>query len=508
MNNQGLTGKIPDGFKSFKALTQLSLADNKFNGYIPDLSSLLSLEILDLHNNSLTGPIPDFLGGLPALTTLNLDNNNFSGQVPKNLLDKVARSELKLSFAGNAFLCNDGSNMESCKINSGSNKKSNLGMIIGIAVGCVILALLIALCVAFYWKKVSRRPPRDNPAPQQNTAKSETDFRKKNLVSKANRAQEFSYHDIKSMTNDFKKEIGKGGFGPVYLGSLKNGKDVAVKVLSRDSRQGENEFLNEVELLSRVHHKNLVSLVGYCIEAELILVYEFMANGSLFDSLKGKGLNLTLWKDRLQIAADAAEGLDYLHRGCDPPIIHRDVKSSNILLSKEFEGKISDFGISKSRQYDTSTMTEDSQLFTVVQGSFGYLDPAYAETHIATHSIDVYAFGVVLFELVSGKPPMIQLATRTGEYIHIVQWAKPHIDRGNLSSIIDPRLSHDWNASCVWKVIDIALACVDPDRKKRPTMNEVKLELQSALSMKLESNLYDTTEQMASFTENIHVGAR
>ncbi|KAH7297437.1 hypothetical protein KP509_26G069500 [Ceratopteris richardii] len=508
LNAKGLSGKIPEGLKFFKALMELSLADNKFNGNIPDLSSLVYLKILDLHNNSLTGPIPDFLGSLPALTTLNLDNNNLSGEVPTNLLDKVATSRLNLSFAGNSYLCSNGTTQEFCTANSSSNKNNNLGLIVGIVVGCVALALLIVLCIALYYRNPKPRLLGDNRQPQQNTAESHTVFHKTNVMSKANQAQEFSYHDIKLMTNDKKKEIGKGGFGPVYLGTLKNGKNVAVKVLSRDSRQGENEFLNEVQLLSRVHHKNLVSLVGYCIEAELVLVYEFMANGSLFDSLKGKDSNLTLWKDRLRIAEDAAEGLDYLHRGCDPSIIHRDVKSSNILLNKEFEGKISDFGISKSRQYDPSTISGDSELYTIVQGSFGYLDPAYAETHIATHSVDVYAFGIVLFELISGKPPMIQRATGSGEYIHIVQWAKPHIERGNLSSIVDPCLSENWNVSSMWKVVDIARMCVDYDRKKRPSMNEVKLELQSALSMELQSSFYDSAEQITSFIENTDVGVR
>ncbi|KAH7297444.1 hypothetical protein KP509_26G070100 [Ceratopteris richardii] len=421
-------------------------------------------------------------------------HKRFTGQIQYVFF--VKPYSVLCSFAGNAYLCNDGSNQKFCTINSSSNKKSNLGLVVGAAVGCVALALLIVLCVALYRKKTKQRP---SP---------ETVSHNRSIVSTENRAQEFTYHDIKLMTKDFKKQIGKGGFGPVYLGTQKNGKNVAVKVLSRDSGQGENEFRNEVELLSRVHHKNLVSLVGYCIEAQLILVYEFMENGSVFDALNGKGLNLTLWKDRMQIAADAAEGLDYLHRGCDPSIIHRDVKSSNILLSKEFEGKISDFGISKAKKYDTSTITGESQLYTVVQGSFGYLDPAYAESNIATHSIDVYAFGIVLLELISGKPPMIQPATETGEYIHIVQWARPHIERGDLSSIIDPRLSDDWTAACIWKVIDIALLCVDHHPKNRPTMNEVKLELQSAISMELQSSLDDTAEHMTSFTENIHVDVR
>ncbi|KAH7297442.1 hypothetical protein KP509_26G069900 [Ceratopteris richardii] len=246
LNDQGLSGKIPEGFKSFKALTELSLADNKFNGNIPDLSSLVYLKILDLHNNSLTGPIPDFLGSLPALTTLNLDNNNLSGEVPTNLLDKIATSGLKLSFAGNPYLCSNGTNQQFCTTNSSSNKKNNLGLIVGIAVGCVVLALLIVLGVALYYRKPKPRLRGDSKQPHQNTAESQSVFHKTNIMSKANQAQEFSYRDIKLMTNDFIKEIGKGGFGPVYLGTLKNGKNVAVKVLSRDSRQGENEFLNEV----------------------------------------------------------------------------------------------------------------------------------------------------------------------------------------------------------------------------------------------------------------------
>ncbi|KAI5063253.1 hypothetical protein GOP47_0021800 [Adiantum capillus-veneris] len=514
LDRYDLGGQIPAEFEKFKALVRLSLAENKFTGSIPDLRTLQYLQVLDLHGNYLTGPIPEFLAELPSLNTLILDNNNFSGEIPVKLLSKASSSGLKFSIAGNPNICDANNSQEFCKATASQEEEKNNGALVGglAAVGAIAaLAAIGALifCVVRHKKKtvVDTNGSSQQARIQDNR---ESVFPHTKLFGSSSQAQEFLYSNVKAMTRNFERMIGKGGFGPVYHGVLQNGKVVAVKLLAKDSRQGEQEFINEVQLLSRVHHKNLVSLVGYCTESQLVLVYEYMANGSLFDALKGKGPDLTAWRYRLHIAVDAAEGLDYLHRGCNPSIIHRDVKSSNILLDEEFVGRISDFGISKAKQHNTTTMTGDSQMFTVVQGSVGYLDPEYAKTNIANHSIDVYAFGVVLLELITGKPPMIQHMTGTGEYQHIILWAKPYIDRGDISSLIDPIVSRDFNISSMWKVIDIAMMCVEHDRKRRPNMSEIKLELQSALSIELQSNGFDTssTDPQTNFMDATDVCAR
>ncbi|KAH6556569.1 hypothetical protein KP509_1Z169900 [Ceratopteris richardii] len=298
-------------------------------------------------------------------------------------------------------------------------------------------------------------------------------------------ARKFSYKEIKFITRNFENVIGRGAFGLVYEGELRNGLKVAVKKLSKSSTQGKKEFVNEVQFLSRVHHTNLVRLLGYCDESELVLVYEYMVNGSLACCLHGGGVHLRVWKDRLRVAAGAAEGLEYLHRGCDPPIIHRDIKSSNILLNQNFTAKISDFGISKSRKSQALAMTDSSDTVTIVRGTPCYLDPLYEETQVADASVDAYAFGVLLFELVTGRRPIIDGMSGNVRPIHIVQWAKPYIERNQLEGILDPRMCQVVNISSAWKVMEIALMCVDINKNMRPTMGEVRKELESALSMEV-----------------------
>ncbi|MCO5578019.1 hypothetical protein L7F22_031857 [Adiantum nelumboides] len=182
--------------------------------------------------------------------------------------------------------------------------------------------------------------------------------------------KELTFHDIEVATNDFAIRLGIGGFGQVYQGTLANGHVVAMKVASKSNYQGMKEFLNEVDLLSRIHHRNLVELVGYCSDQTLVLVYDFMSHGSLYSCLHRDDVMIPSlsWNMRLKILLDAAQGLDYLHNGCNPPIIHRDVKSSNILLNSNFQAKIADFGISR----NNSLMTADA---TTLMGSMGYVDP-------------------------------------------------------------------------------------------------------------------------------------
>ncbi|KAH7307098.1 hypothetical protein KP509_22G045500 [Ceratopteris richardii] len=226
-----------------------------------------------------------------------------------------------------------------------------------------------------------------------------------------------------------------------------------------------------------------------------------MVNGSLSDSLRGHGKTLSLWRDRLQIAVDVARGLEYLHEHCSPPIIHRDVKSNNILLDENLVGKISDFGISKS-------MKEDYHETTIIRGNHGYIDPEYLTTKVVSYSIDVYAFGIVLFEILTGKPPIIKETGKSETALY--QWARYHVDRGELSVILDPCLSSDMKEESLVKVIEIAISCVDHEGDKRPTMDEVKSKLQKALHIELGARNTDAyySEEMVLPMRASHLDAR
>ncbi|KAI5057399.1 hypothetical protein GOP47_0027414 [Adiantum capillus-veneris] len=308
-------------------------------------------------------------------------------------------------------------------------------------------------------------------------------------VGKGKECTPYSYSDVRIITNNFKKVLGAGGFGLVYYGELPaDRRPVAVKVLSASSHQGEREFLNEVDLLSRIHHRNLVTLCGYCVEKKLVLIYEYMSNGSLLQALQGKCSMLNTWKDYLRVACDAAEGLEYLHNGCNPEIIHRDVKSSNILLSHELRAKLSDFGISRSKL----STTDGPEMFTAVQGSVGYIDPEYAERQLATSKVDVYAFGIVLLEICSVRPVLTQEPARQ----HLAEWAKFHVERGNIHEVFNSLFDRQYNLSAAWKVIDVAMRCVEFESRNRPNMSEVCLELKSALSIELQGEVDNTTNSM------------
>ncbi|KAH7307092.1 hypothetical protein KP509_22G045200 [Ceratopteris richardii] len=495
-----LNGSIPN-LGALQDLKILDLHGNQLSGSIPDvLGDLPVLTTLDLHGNQLSGSIPDFLGDLPVLTTLNLDNNNLSGEIPEKLRYRASNSLLNLSIAGNPVLCSNQSNQGFCKTSIPDSeekthtKKSKTALIVGLAAAAaitLILVLAVSKRAIVFCKGRKQQTPVDTKVPSQElrTIHADESGLQDNVASLQQHtrcggspAQLFSYKDIISMTENLRNPIGKGAFGMVYYGLLNNKHPVAVKVLSKDSWQGEKEFRSEVEFLSMTHHRNVVKLLGYCTERELVLVYEYMVNGSLSDSLHGNGKTLSLWRDRLQIAVDIARGLEYLHEHCSPPIIHRDVKSNNILLDQNMVGKISDFGISKS-------MKADDLRTTVVRGNAGYVDPEYLDTKVVTHSIDVYAFGVVLFEILTGKPPFIKETGKHGKPLY--QWARYHIDRGELSVILDPCLSADMKEESLLKVVEIAISCVDRQGAKRPTMDEIKGKLQKALHIELSTGNTD-----------------
>uniref|UniRef100_A0A8R7K435 Protein kinase domain-containing protein n=1 Tax=Triticum urartu TaxID=4572 RepID=A0A8R7K435_TRIUA len=221
-------------------------------------------------------------------------------------------------------------------------------------------------------------------------------------------SRQFTYEELKMITNNFQRVLGQGGFGYVYDGFLEDGTQVAVKLRSHSSSQGFKEFLAEAHILTRIHHKNLVTMIGYCKDGEyMALVYEYMSEGTLHEHLEGSKHNggCSSWRQRLRIALESAQGLEYLHKGCDPPIIHRDVKATNILLNARLEARIADFGLSK-----PFIGGNDYVSTTTLVGTPEYVDPEYHATMQLTAKSDVYSFGVVLLELVTGKPAVVREA--------------------------------------------------------------------------------------------------
>eukprot|EP00253_Pinus_taeda_P026439 PITA_26439 len=301
------------------------------------------------------------------------------------------------------------------------------------------------------------------------------------------KSRAFKLTEIMESTQNFHQNIGQGGFGSVFFGKWEE-KDIAVKVLSVFSREGLHQFQNEVDLLSKIHHKNLVSLFGFCNESkEVMLIYEHMAEGSLRDHLYGSRAEIfpLNWKTRLKIALDAAQGLEYLHLGCTPKIIHRDVKSANILLDGNMNGKLADFGLSR-----ISVDGEPSYANTAVKGTIGYLDPEYFRTQMLTPKSDVYSFGVVLLEMICGRQPIN--ANLSEEELNLIQWVAPYVKMdGNASEIeviIDKRLDGNYHIGSIVKVARLALRCVEGTPSCRPSVSEVVTEIKEAIRCENESN--------------------
>ncbi|KAF5745492.1 hypothetical protein HS088_TW07G01078 [Tripterygium wilfordii] len=301
-------------------------------------------------------------------------------------------------------------------------------------------------------------------------------------------AKTFTMNDIKRATDNFNASriVGEGGFGLVYKGTLDNGTEVAVKILKRNDQRGGREFFAEVEMLSRLHHRNLVKLIGICTEEHThCLIYELIRNGSVASHLHGtdKETNPLDWDARMKIALGAARCLAYLHEDSSPRVIHRDFKSSNILLEYDFTPKVSDFGLAR-----TALEEGDRQVSTHVMGTFGYLAPEYAMTgHLLVKS-DVYSYGVVLLELLTGRKP-VDLAQPVGQE-NLVAYARPLLtNREGLETIIDPSIKSSVSLDNVTKVAAIASMCIQAEVSHRPFMGEV------VQALKLVCNELDETKE-------------
>ncbi|KAK2992512.1 hypothetical protein RJ640_005659 [Escallonia rubra] len=319
----------------------------------------------------------------------------------------------------------------------------------------------------------------------------------------------FSFDELQLATNNFDDSsvIGRGGFGKVYEGAIDNGASiVAIKRLNSGSHQGAPEFWTEIELLSRFRHSHLVSLIGYCDEChEMILVYKYMPRGTLDDHLHkiDKSSNAPLsWVQRLKICIGAARGLDYLHTGTGfkDRVIHRDVKSSNILLDEDWAAKISDFGMSKVGPANQSC----THVSTNVKGTFGYLDPVYYSTHQLTRKSDVYSFGVVLFEVMCGRPA-VDTRLDDEEQWGLAGWAKHCVRRGKVDQIIDPSLQGKILSDCLMVFVQNAEQCLHNRPKRRATMAEGVVKLESALALQERTYSLMVGEESLNFSETYSV---
>ncbi|KAH7445100.1 hypothetical protein KP509_02G106300 [Ceratopteris richardii] len=386
-----------------------------------------------------------------------------------------------------------------CGAHTGQSKSIQTPIIVGelaiaiVVVGCVLAAAILLVryklvkldAAAHSNDGFSESPEKQKDATTGMKGSIRSSFCKEKVrpdseEPRMTRAEVFSFQELEQATGGFEKEyeVGKGSFSCVYKGVLSDGRVVAVKratIVTSQQRKDSNEFRNELDLLSRLNHAHLLTLLGFCDEGEeRLLVYEFMSNGTLHEQLHDKKHKGQIdWVRRVTIAVQAARGLEYLHGYACPPVIHRDIKSSNILLDDEWNARVSDFGLSLLGPLDS-----DSALSELPAGTLGYLDPEYYRLHYLTTKSDVYSFGVLLLEILSGRKA-IDMQYDDG---NIVEWAVPLIKSGQVSSVLDPRLEAPRSLEAIEKIARVAVRCVKMRGKDRPSMDKVTTSLERALA--------------------------
>ncbi|KAK7340410.1 hypothetical protein VNO77_21112 [Canavalia gladiata] len=490
LSNMGLKGQFPRGIQNCSSLTGLDFSLNKLSRTIPgDISTLLAyVTSLDLSSNDFTGDIPASLANCTFLNILKLDQNQLTGQIPAQLaqlprLKSFSASNNLLTgpvppfrvtivtaegYANNSGLC--GPMLNPCPSKS---SQSNTAVIAGAAVGGVTVAALgLGVGLFFYVRRASYRKKEEDPEGNKwATSLKGTKAIKVSMFEKT--ISKMNLSDLMKATNNFSKSniIGSGRSGTVYKAVLDDGTSLMVKRL-QESQHSEKEFLSEMATLGTVRHRNLVPLLGFCLaKKERLLVYKNMPNGTLYDQLHPAAGGCTMdWSLRLKIAIRAAKGLAWLHHSCNPRIIHRNISSKCILLDVDFEPKISDFGLARLMN------PIDTHLSTFVNGEFGdlgYVAPEYTKTLVATPKGDVYSFGTVLLELVTGeRPTHVAKAPETFKG-NLVEWVTQLSSNSKLHDAIDESLVGKGVDQELFQFLKVACNCVTSIPKERPTMFEV-----------------------------------
>ncbi|GMN62459.1 hypothetical protein TIFTF001_031527 [Ficus carica] len=480
LSGNRFTAEIPTEIGRLKSVLKLDLSRNKFSGRIPPtIGNCILLNYLDLSQNQLSGPIPVQIADIHILNYLNLSRNLLSQGLPKeigslksltsadfsynNLSGLIPQTGQYLffnstSFIGNPELCSSSSilicNHSLSSPQHDHNQNNNKPQVP--AKFKLIFALGLLLCSFIFtaFAIIKTRKSRNGGDKWKLTA-----FQKLEFVSQ----------DILECIKD-NNVIGRGGAGIVYRGSMPNGEEVAVKKLLGINKGSyhDNGLSAEIQTLGKIRHRNIVRLLAFCSNRETnLLVYEYMENGSLGEVLHGKAGEYLKWETRLKIAIEAAKGLSYLHHDCSPLILHRDVKSNNILLNSDYEAHVADFGLAKFLQ-DNGT----SECMSAIAGSYGYIAPEYAYTLKVDEKSDVYSFGVVLLELITGRKPVGDFGE---EGMDIVQWTKIKTEssKEGVVKIMDERLSNNVPIEQAMQVFFVAMLCVQEQSVERPTMREV-----------------------------------
>ncbi|KAJ8769391.1 hypothetical protein K2173_002595 [Erythroxylum novogranatense] len=470
LSANNLVGAISASIPQLPYLNELNLSNNDLTSYIPSFPASSMLKIVDLRNNDLQGSLPDSLLQLPQLATLYYGCNlHLSSELPSSFNRSGVTTD--------SGACDDFQESQSSKH----------GIVIGTAAsGSVLFTVAVGIVVVHIYRRRFRAKRNNNGKRFSTTNVVFSVTSKDDLVVKSITIQMFTLEYIESATQKYKILIGEGGFGSVYRGKLHDGQEVAVKVRSSTSTQGTREFENELNLLSAFRHENLVPLLGYCSENDQqILVYPFMSNGSLQDRLYGQAAKRKIldWPTRLSIALGAARGLAYLHTFAGRCVIHRDVKSSNILLDHSMNARVADFGFSK-----YAPQEGDSGASLEVRGTAGYMDPEYYSTQRLSAKSDVFSFGVVLLEIVSGREPLN--VQRPRNEWSLVEWAKPFIRESRIDEIVDLNIKGGYHVEAMWRVVEVALACIEPFSAYRPCMADIVRELEDALIIENNASEY------------------